>query len=159
MSVAFVREPNDTQAVETLPDREVSAEPNFVTARGLKLIEAEIGTLNAALAKAKAEDDKTAVATINRDLRYWNVRRASAEVIDAMPGADEVHFGSRVTIERDDGRRQVFQIVGQDEADPTKGLLSYVSPLARSLARKHVGDVVVSGPGEAEVVAIEAAGS
>ncbi|BDA85033.1 transcription elongation factor GreB [Aureimonas sp. SA4125] len=157
MSVAFVREPNDTQAVETLPDREVSAEPNFVTARGLRLIESEIEGLNTALGEAQAADDKMAVATLNRDLRYWNARRASAEVIATMPGADEVHFGSRVTIERDDGRRQVFQIVGQDEADPTEGLLSYVSPLAKSLVRKRVGDVVVAGHGEAEIVAIEAA--
>ena len=157
MSVAFVREPNDTQAVETLPDREVSSEPNFVTARGLRLIASEIEGLSASLAKAKADDDKTAVATINRDLRFWNARRASAEVIAAMAGSDEVHFGSRVTLERNDGRRQAFQIVGQDEADPTKGLLSYVSPLARGLAGKRVGDVVVAGPGEAEIVAIEAA--
>lgn len=156
MSVAFVREPNEFQSVESLPDRELGTDPNFVTPRGLTLIEQELETLRASLAEAQEIDDKNLIATINRDLRYWNARRASAEVIETPPNAEEVHFGSRVTIEREDGRRQEFRIVGQDEADPTKGLLSYVAPLAKSLAGKHVGDVVTAGPGEAEIVAIGA---
>ena len=156
MSVAFVREPNEFQSVESLPDRELGTDPNFVTPRGLALIEQELETLHAALTKAQEIDDKNLIATVNRDLRYWNARRASAEVIETPPNAEEVHFGSRVTIEREDGRRQEFRIVGQDEADPTKGLLSYVAPLAKSLAGKHVGDVVTAGPGEAEIVAIGA---
>ena len=156
MSVAFVREPNEFQSVESLPDRELGTDPNFVTPRGLALIEQELETLHAALTKAQEIDDKNLIATVNRDLRYWNARRASAEVIETPPNAEEVHFGSRVTIEREDGRRQEFRIVGQDEADPTKGLLSYVAPLAKSLAGKHVGDVVTAGPGEAEIVAIDA---
>ena len=156
MSVAFVREPNELQSVETLPDRELGTDPNFVTPRGLKLIDEELAVLRDALADAQTADDKNLIATVNRDLRYWNARRASAEVIETPANAEEVHFGSRVTIERDDGRRQEFRIVGQDEADPTKGLLSYVAPLAKSLAGKHVGDVVTAGPGEAEIVAIDA---
>ena len=156
MSVAFVREPNEFQSVESLPDRELGTDPNFVTPRGLALIEQELETLHVALTKAQEIDDKNLIATVNRDLRYWNARRASAEVIETPPNAEEVHFGSRVTIEREDGRRQEFRIVGQDEADPTKGLLSYVAPLAKSLAGKHVGDVVTAGPGEAEIVAIGA---
>ena len=155
MSVAFVREPNELQSVESLPDRELGTDPNFVTPRGLGLIDKELETLRAALAAAQEIDDKNLIATVNRDLRYWNARRASAEVIETPADAGEVHFGSRVTIERDDGRRQEYRIVGQDEADPTKGLLSYVAPLAKSLAGKHVGDVVTAGPGEAEIVAIE----
>ncbi|MBC8130349.1 MAG: transcription elongation factor GreA [Rhizobiaceae bacterium] len=155
MSVAFVREPNEHQSVESLPDREIGTDPNFVTQRGLELIEAELVTLHAALDAAQAADDKNAVATISRDLRYWTARSVTAEVVETPP-SDEVHFGHRVTIERDDGRRQVFQIVGQDEADPAKGLLSYVAPLAKSLAGKRVGDVVTAGPGDAEIVAIDA---
>lgn len=155
MSVAFVKEPNELQAAESLPDREIGTEPNFVTARGLALIEAELKRLREALETAQAADDKQAIATISRDLRYWLARRSSAEVVETPDSTEEVHFGSRVTIERDDGRRQVFQIVGQDEADPAKGLLSYVAPLARSLAGKRIGDVVTAGPGEAEIVAIE----
>jgi transcription elongation GreA/GreB family factor len=64
-----------------------------------------------------------------------------------------VHFGSTVTIERD-GRRQTFRIVGEDEADPAQGTLSYVSPLARALTGKGVGDVVHVGNSDAEILAI-----
>jgi len=55
-----------------------------------------------------------------------------------------------VTIVRDDGREQTFRIVGEDEADPAKGSISHVSPLARSMFGKRVGDVVRAGNGEAE---------
>jgi transcription elongation GreA/GreB family factor len=59
-----------------------------------------------------------------------------------------------VTVERDDGRRQTYRIVGEDEADPAKGTLSYVSPLSKALTGKRVGDVVQAGTSEAEIVAI-----
>ena len=49
-----------------------------------------------------------------RDLRYWNARRASAQVVPAPADPDKVHFGSTVTIQRDDGRRQTYRIVGED---------------------------------------------
>jgi transcription elongation GreA/GreB family factor len=61
-----------------------------------------------------------------------------------------VQFGSTVTIVRDDGRRQTFRIVGEDEAEPAQGTLSYVSPVARALLNKAVGDVITAGSGEAE---------
>ena len=66
----------------------------------------------------------------------------------------EVRFGSTVTIAREDGRRQTFHIVGEDEADPAHGTLSHVSPLALALFGKQVGDVVVVGNTEAEIVKI-----
>jgi len=66
----------------------------------------------------------------------------------------EVAFGTTVTIERDDRRRQTWRIVGEDEADPAQGTLSYVSPVARALIGKRVGDVVRAGNADAEIVAI-----
>jgi transcription elongation GreA/GreB family factor len=66
----------------------------------------------------------------------------------------KVQFGSTVTILRDDGRRQMYRIVGEDEAEPAKGTLFDVSPVARALMNKQVGDVIVAGSGEAEIVAI-----
>ena len=69
--------------------------------------------------------------------------------------ADEVRFGLEVTIERDDGREQRFRIVGIDEADPAKGSISYIAPLARALMGKKVGDVVPAGNGNAEIIAID----
>ena len=68
--------------------------------------------------------------------------------------ADTVHFGSTVTLDRDDGRHQTFRIVGEDEADPSQGTLSYVSPVARALMGKRIGDVVRAGNSDAEIVAI-----
>ena len=70
----------------------------------------------------------------------------------ANPG--HVHFGSTVTVARDDGRRQTFRIVGEDEADPAKGTIPYVSPLARALVGKGVGDVVRLGDGDIEVLKV-----
>ncbi len=154
MSRAFVKEADGADAFD-LPDRPISPHPNLVTRRGLALIEDEIARLRAALAEAQAKGDRGLIAAVSRDLRYWTARRASAEVVPSAEDASEVRFGLRVTIERDDGRIQSFRIVGQDEADPAKGLLSYVAPLARALLGRRVGDTVPVGSGEAEIIAIE----
>ena len=90
-----------------------------------------------------------------RDLRYFNARRASAELVPPPGDSDVVRFGMRVRFERDDGRVQTFRIVGEDEADPAAGLISYVSPLALALTGRTVGDVVPAGQGEAEILSVE----
>jgi transcription elongation GreA/GreB family factor len=154
MSIAFVKEPEGGEAFEDLPDRPISPHTNFVTPEGLALMEAELERLHAEHAAALEADDKAALARTGRDLRYWSARRASAQVISTPPDTAEVHFGSTVTIEREDGRRQTWRIVGEDEADPAHGTLSYVSPLAQALTGKRVGDVVQAGASEAEVVGI-----
>jgi transcription elongation GreA/GreB family factor len=79
----------------------------------------------------------------------------SAEVQKAPLDASVVSFGSTVTLERNDGRVQKFRIVGEDESNPSKGKISYASPLAQALMEKSVGDVVTAGAGEAEIVKIE----
>jgi transcription elongation GreA/GreB family factor len=56
---------------------------------------------------------------------------------------------------REDGRRQTYRIVGEDEADPSLGTLSYVSPVAQALMGKAIGDVVQAGTAEAEIVEIK----
>ena len=95
-----------------------------------------------------------AVAAAARELRYWNARRATAQLVEPPPDRDVVRFGATVTIDREDGRRQTFRIVGEDEADPAQGAVSYVSPFARALMGKTVGDVAVLAGAEVEVVAI-----
>ena len=97
----------------------------------------------------------TSLASSARELHYWQQRRASAQLVPSPSDRETVHFGSTVTIERDDGRRQTWRIVGEDEADPTHGTLSYASPVARALAGRKVGEVVQAGNSEAEIVAIE----
>lgn len=139
-------------AVEDLPERPVSTAPNLVTGEGLAAIEAEIAALTEAM--AQAGDDRAERARIGRDLRYWVARRGSAHLMPAPPDADKVHFGSTVTLDRDDGRRQIFRIVGEDEAAPERGTLSHVSPLARALLGKSVGETVRVAGHELDIEAI-----
>jgi transcription elongation GreA/GreB family factor len=113
-----------------------------------------IEDLNRRLARGQAAGDKAEIARVSRDLRYWTHRRIAAEVTPPPADASHVRFGSQVTFERDDGRRQTYRIVGEDEAEPAKGSLSYVSPLAQALMGKEVGDVIPVGGGEAEIVEI-----
>ncbi len=153
MSQAFVKE-RDGDEFEPLPDRPVSTHPNFVTAEGLALIERELTALDSAHADAVRAGDKFAIARCERDLRYWTARRASAQLVDAPKATDRVQFGSTVTIKRDDGREQTFRIVGEDEADPARGTLSHVAPLARALFGKKAGDTITAGQQEADIVAI-----
>jgi transcription elongation GreA/GreB family factor len=153
MSKAFTKEEEGGDVYDDLPDRPISPH-NLVTARGLELIEAELARLHEAHAVAHDADDKPLLAKINRDLRYWTSRRATAQVVEPPADATEVQFGSSVTIERDDGRRQTYRIVGEDEADPAHGTLSYVSPVAQALMGKPVGETVQAGAGEATIVEI-----
>lgn len=105
-------------------------------------------------AAAQARGDREAIARAGRELRYWSARRASADLVEATAGTDKVQFGSTVTIMRNSGRRQTFRIVGEDEAVPAKGTISYVSPLAVALVGKSTGDVVAAGRDDAEITAI-----
>ncbi len=152
MSRAFTKE-RDEEFLDDLPDRPISEHPNFVTTAGLAQIEGELAHAHAEYGKAQRENDRPALARWGRDLRYWTARRSSAQLV-TPPDTDEVHFGATVTLERDGGRKQTWRIVGEDEADPAKGTISHVSPLARALYGKRVGDVVPAGQGEAEIVAI-----
>lgn len=155
MSRAFVKEPDGSEAFEERPERLISSHPNLVTEDGLAGIEAELRRAQEAHADAQAASDRAGLAAAGREVRYWTQRRATAELVPSGPAKGEVRFGARVTLLRDDGRRQTYRIVGEDEADPARGTLSYVSPLARSLIGKAVGDDVRVGPAEAEIVAIE----
>ncbi|MDP3738462.1 MAG: transcription elongation factor GreA [Hyphomonadaceae bacterium] len=153
MSKAFTRESDEDGAAE-LPEREVSAFPNLVTAEGLAAIDAEIERYSGENARALAAGDKEGLAKAGRELRYWTARRNSALIQPAPADRGEVRFGSTVTIAREDGRKATWRIVGEDEANPAKGTLSHASPLARALMGLEVGDTVVAGAGEAEIVGI-----
>lgn len=155
MSRAFVKEQDGSDAFEELPEKIISEHPNLVTAAGMALIRSEVDRLNRAYAEAQGSGDRAALNVAARDLRYWSARLSSAELVPDAPAAGEVRFGSRVTILRADGRRQTYRIVGEDEADPQKGTLSYVSPLARALLGKAEGDEVTAGGKIATIQTIE----
>jgi len=157
MSVAFTREEDLETRASDIPDRPISAAPNLVTESGLALIEQALAEARAAYAAAQTEGgvsaDRTAMARATRDLRYWSTRRASAQLTEPALDGDVVQFGRTVEVEREDGRRQTFRIVGEDEADPAAGSISYVSPLARALMGKAEGDVVTVA-GEVEIISV-----
>jgi transcription elongation GreA/GreB family factor len=154
MSRAFVKE-QDVDYLEDLPERPVSEHPNDVTEAGLAQIDQALAAASEAYAHAQASADRAALAAAGRELRYWTARRATARVIPAPADRSEVRFGTSVTIVRDDGREQTFRIVGENEADPAQGSISHVSPLARAMFGKRVGDVVPAGAGEAEIIRIQ----
>lgn len=145
----------ETDAVEELPDRVVSDHPNYVTSEGLNAIDRKLVGLQADLAAAQNRGDREALSSISRDLRYWDSRRLTAMVVQPPQDPSMVRFGATVSIVRDDGRNQTYRIVGEDEADPAKGLLSHAAPLAKALLGKGVGDVVAVGETQAEIVLID----
>ena len=153
MSRAFVKEQDDVP--EDLPERPVSSNPNFVTVRGLGLIDVEIDACRKRLAQGQHDQDKATIARASRDLRYWTLRRSTAQVVEAAKTPAMVGFATRVTIERDDGRKQAFAIVGEDEADPAKGLIAYTSPMARALMGKAAGEFAEAPGGEVEITGLE----
>ncbi len=96
------------------------------------------------------------MARATRDLRYYGARRATAQLTLFDAASETVRFGAVVTIEREDERRQIYRIVGEDEADPAQGLISYISPVAQALLGKGVGDEVIAAGHALEIVAVAA---
>ncbi|MDB5586234.1 MAG: Transcription elongation factor GreB [Devosia sp.] len=159
LSVAFTKEDSAETASETLlPDRPISAEPNLVTEAGLLALQSQLAqardAYNAASTIEDVNERRRQSAVPFRDLRYFTDRLRTAQVVPNRASTDTVAFGSTVSFSRDDGRVQKYRIVGEDEADPKAGSISYVSPVARMLIGKAIGDVVTLGDRELEIIAI-----
>lgn len=153
MSRAFVKDTD--QDTDTLPERAISEHPNLVTARGLALLEARVRELEAERSAARTAADTAALARIARDLRYFQARRESARAVTTAPHPGQVRFGAKVRLRLPDGSERTFQLVGEDEADPAAGLISYVSPLAQLLMGKAAGDKLPFATRSAEIIALE----
>ena len=131
MAQAFRKEGD---APEELPERPVPEGPNYVTPGGLRALEAAAAAL-ARRRETSGEDERKA---LDRDLRYYAARVESAIVVDnSQSPPPVVRFGA--TVETDAG---TFSIVGQDEADPAIGKLSWSAPLAMALMGAKPGDVI-----------------
>jgi len=156
MSRAFTREQDDDRSANDIGERPISEHRNLVTPEGLRMIETEAAALREEFAKAEAEGEREKIALISRDLRYWSARRESAEVSVPVPESDVVRFGMSVTIEAEDGTPHRWTIVGEDEADATKGKISHVSPMAVALFGKGVGDLATVNGKEWEIIALDA---
>lgn len=153
MSRAFTRETDDDPG--TLPERPVSTHPNLVTPGGRAALEARLRSLESELSAARAGGDSTQRARIERDLRYFTQRLATARVVAPAPAPDRVRFGVQVRLRHARGAEQSFRLVGEDEADAARGLVSWVSPLAQALLGHEPGDTVQFQTGELEILRIE----
>jgi transcription elongation GreA/GreB family factor len=157
MSRAFVRENDGAEVPQDLPERPVSSHPNFVTVRGLQQIESRIHELEAAREAPKRSEDKDALARVDRELRYWQQRKATAKVVEPDSAPVKVRFGVRVTLRYEDGTQRTFTLVGEDEADPAQGLVSWISPIAQALIGASVGDELSVQGRHAEITKLEPA--
>ena len=159
LSVAFTKEESAETASETLlPDRPISQHQNLVTETGLQALQAQLKDARQAYEAAQVIEDvnekRRQSAVPLRDVRYLTERLRTAQLTPNPASTDVVAFGSTVTFSRADGRVQTYRIVGEDEADPKQGSISFVSPVARSLMGKTVGDVAGAGAQEIEILSI-----
>ena len=148
MSRAFVKENDLEHAGIDIPERPLSDEPNYVTPRGLSLLNQTIDNLEKEREALNAKKDdpmiRQKIAVIERDMRYFAARIESA-ILTNPKKEDPSHvlFGAKVTVEDEKGMILTFEIVGEDEANIHEGRVSYVSPLAEALLGAAVGDEVI----------------
>ena len=163
MSRAFVKESDDDLSAGELPERPLPVHVNYVTPRGLELLQARVRELSERHEQFKRMVDedseaKQKVREIDRDLRYFRAQLERATLVDtANQPRDQVHFGALVKLEDEEGVEQTFTIVGDDEADVASGKISWASPLARAMIGARVGDTVVwhRPAGQAEVTIVD----
>ncbi|MDD5305042.1 MAG: GreA/GreB family elongation factor [Elusimicrobia bacterium] len=137
MSRAFVKE-DAPEPDENPPERPVSPQPNYVTPRGLKILQDAEESLLAELKgfEGAQEDDapRKKKREIERDLRYVRARLESAIPVDpANQPKDQIRFGASVVIQREDGQKKSLRIVGEDEAEEGGETLSWAAPFAQTL--------------------------
>lgn len=163
MSRAFVKESDDDHTAGELPERPLPPHPNYVTPKGMELLQARVRELTEHHEQLKRDapdvsEAKQKLREIERDLRYFRSQLERATVVNtAQQPREEVHFGATVKIEDEDGNVQTFSLVGDDEADVAQGRISWASPLARAMIGAKIGDTVVwrRPAGEAEVSIID----
>lgn len=162
MNRAFVKDPDETGAPEPLPERNQSPHTNYVTPSGLRQLQAREAELEARRQRLLGEGKQANLqdlALVQRDLRYVEERVGRAVLVAPGGGSlNRVHFGATVEVRDEAGAIETYTIVGEDEADPAMGKLSWVSPLAKALLSAERGELVKwrrpAGPQELEIVDI-----
>src|ERR1700729_2427060 len=155
MRRAFVRD-SDSDAPDALPDRPISPHPNFVTRSGLAKIDSRLREPEAVRSTALSSEDRATLTGIERELRYWKQRRSSARIIAPPATPEIVRFGVAVSLQFDDGAERRYRLVGEDEADPPAGLISWTSPVGSALIGRRAGDIVQVTGRQAQIVATQA---
>lgn len=154
MSVAFRRE-GDDEHLEPKFEIPIPPGPNLVTQRGLDLIGEQVSALESRLAALVAQAaDEAAIKACQRDLRYWQTRQVTAELVP-VPSGNTVEIGTTVRFKLN-GQLRSLAIVGTDEADPAAGRIAFSAPLARALIGAEAGETLEFGGKDdaLEVVAI-----
>jgi transcription elongation factor GreB len=176
MNKAFTRE-SDESFDDPIPDPKDLLPPgtrNYVTPQGAELLRMELKNLveierprvsDGKLREAGPEGDaskakRKRLQAIDRQIVFLRDRVANMEVVDPQKGkTDRVRFGVTVTVMDEDEKEKSYRIVGVDEADPSAGKVSWLSPIAKALIGARVGDVVSlrlpKGDVELEVLEIE----
>jgi transcription elongation factor GreB len=163
MNKAFVRESEGDDDEELEPSLKLPAgTKNYITPAGharLKdelehLVKRERPHVVEIVAWAASNGDrsengdyiygKRRLREIDRRIRVLSKRLDNAEVVDPLRQGenDQIFFGARVTIADIDGQENTYTIVGIDEADVTRGRISWISPLARALIKSREGDTI-----------------
>ncbi len=158
MSRGFVKE-DDQEDVPMVPQRAYLPEgvTNFVTPLGMDQLLVEKQRLvneKDNLNNANENEKRISLNFINAKLQLLNDRIVLAKIVypNEQP-QNEVRFGAIITLRREaTGIFQTFQIVGVDEADISKGKVSFLSPIARVLINKKKGDTVILKQAREEVV-------
>lgn len=150
MSVAFRRE-GDDEHMEPKFELPLPPGPNWVTARGLRLTRERVAALEGLSTDGMTEEE---AKKHKRVLRYWRTRLATAELRPVADG-DAVAFGTQVSY-RLNRQAKTVSIVGDDEADPHDGRISFSAPLARAMMDAEVGETVdfAGREGAIEIMAI-----
>ncbi len=148
MSRGFVKE-DDQEEVPIVPQRAYLPEgvTNFVTRPGMDQLLAEKQMLIHEKDNVSSTDEnekRIALNYINAKLQLLDNRIAEAKVVDLKEQPqNEIRFGALITLKTEaSGNIQIFQIVGVDEADISKGKISFISPLAKALINKKIGEKV-----------------
>ena len=138
MSRAFVDESASESSEENAPELKIPLPPgakNYMTPEGARKLRVERDAL---LATAQPRLRET-----ERRIQYLSRMAAIMEVVE--PGSatpDRVTFGVWVSVTDGGGEESSYRIVGVDESVPEKGLVSWISPIARALTGKRKGDTV-----------------
>lgn len=146
MSRAFVNEDNAAAQADQPVERQVSTQPNYVTPQGLAQLQAKVAELQSQINDQSTKGelaDKQRQADLERDWRYFNHRLQSAQVVSLSASADKARIGTWVTFANEHDQQQRVQLVGEDQADATQGLINWGSPLGQALLGTSVGDKVL----------------
>lgn len=163
MSRGFVKEDDLEHAGTGLPEKPISPHANYVTPYGLaQLEEASKQLEEARIALSDQKDDASTnqqLAIIDRDQRYLSARLKDAILVNPdNQDKETILFGATVTVEDENGKNLIFSIVGEDEAGTAPNKVSYISPIAKALIGRNVGDFAIwkrpAGNIEIEIIKI-----